>query len=113
MSAGLPTDRAPLGTLLNMIERVAAGSPDIELSGEYDLARKQEVAALFAAVNGKASITIDMREVTYVDSTFLNELVTMRLRLQERSVTLVGARPNVVRVLRLAKLDRFFLLRTG
>jgi anti-sigma B factor antagonist len=96
-----------------MMERVAETSPDIELSGEYDLARKQEVAALFAAVNGKASITIDMRDVTYVDSTFLNELVAMRLRLQERSVTLVGARPNVVRVLQLTKLDRFFVLRPG
>src|SRR5579871_3091529 len=78
LSGSLPTGQAPIGNLLSIMERIAAGSPDVELSGEYDLARKQEVAALFAAVNGKASITIDMREVTYVDSTFLNELVRMR-----------------------------------
>lgn len=96
-----------------MMEPDAVGSYDVQLAGEYDLARKQEVAGLFAAVNGKASITVDMRDVTYVDSTFLNELVAMRLRLQERSVTLVGVRPNVVRVLQLTKLDRFFILRPG
>lgn len=96
-----------------MKERDSARACDIELSGEYDLARKQELAALFAGIDGKTSIAIDMRRVTYVDSTFLHELITMRLRLQERSVTLVGAQPGVVRILNLAKLDRFFILQAG
>ena len=82
----------------------------ITLSGEYDIARKQELAAIFGATNGE-SVTIDMSDVTYVDSTFLNELASMRLRRQERPVTLVGVQPNVSRILQIAKLDRFFLLR--
>lgn len=96
-----------------MTERDPAAAFDIELSGEYDLARKQELAGLFAGIDGKTAITVDMREVTYVDSSFLTELVAMRLRLQERSVTLVGPQPNVVRVLQLTKLDRFFILQAG
>ncbi len=91
----------------------SASSNHLQLFGEYDLARKQELASALASIDGSISIVIDMRHVTYIDSTFLNELLAMRLRLQERSVTLVGAQPNVVRVLQLAKLDRFFAFRAG
>jgi anti-anti-sigma factor len=93
-----------------MMEHHASRSHHIELAGEYDLARKQEIAALFASVNG-APVTIDMSQVTYVDSSFLSELVKMRLRLQERPVTLIGPQKNILRVLQIAKLDRFFTLR--
>jgi anti-anti-sigma factor len=85
----------------------------IELSGEYDLARKQELAAEFAVLSNGDPLAIDMRRVTYVDSTFLNELATLRLRLDERSVTLVGVRPNILRILQLVKFDRFFTFSDG
>jgi anti-anti-sigma regulatory factor len=35
----------------------------------------------------------------------------MRLRCQERDVTLVGVQANVARILQIAKLDRFFIFR--
>jgi anti-anti-sigma factor len=82
----------------------------IELSGEYDIARKPELAAAFANVDG-APVTIDMSEVTYVDSTFLGELMAMRLRLEERPVTLIGVKPGVARIFSIASLDRFFMFR--
>jgi anti-anti-sigma factor len=85
----------------------------IELSGEYDLARKQELAAEFAELTNGDPLSIDMRRVTYVDSTFLNELAALRLRLDERSVTLVGVRPNILRILQLVKFDRFFTFSDG
>ncbi len=91
----------------------AAASHHIELAGEYDLARKPELAAAFAPITPGTLVTIDMRAVSYVDSSFLTELVAMRLRLQERSVTLIGAQPSVVRVMQLAKLDRFFTFQRG
>ena len=80
----------------------------IELTGEYDIARKGELSAAFAAVANGQPVTIDMRQVSYVDSTFLGELAAMRIRPIERTVTLVGVQPNVARILRIAKLDRFF-----
>lgn len=80
----------------------------ISLAGEYDIARRQELAELFSAVTNGAPVTIDMSQVSYVDSTFLGELTKMRLRLNELPVTLVGVQPNVARVFQLAKLDRFF-----
>jgi anti-anti-sigma factor len=83
----------------------------ITLAGEYDIARRRELAELFDSVTNGGPITIDMSEVKYVDSTFLGELTKMRLRLAELPVTLVGVRPNVARIMHLAKLDRFFAFR--
>jgi anti-anti-sigma factor len=83
----------------------------IELAGEYDIARKPELAAKFAAVSNGCPVAIDMSRVSFVDSTFLGELAAMRLQHVERAVTLVGVHPNVARVFRLAKLDRFFSFR--
>ncbi len=83
----------------------------IRLCGEYDIARKGELAETFASITNGDAVTLDMSDVTYVDSTFLNELASMRLRCQERTVTLVGVRANVARILAITKLDRLFLVR--
>lgn len=83
----------------------------IVLSGEYDVARKAELAALFGSIRNGDPVTLDMTEVTYVDSTFLHELVSLRMRRQERSVTLVGVQANVARILGIAQLDGFFMRR--
>jgi anti-anti-sigma factor len=91
------------------MDRGQSVSDYIALSGEYDLARKAELVRCFASISSGRQVTIDMRDVTYVDSTFLNELTALRLRLEEKPVTLVGVRPNIARLLGLAKLDRFFI----
>jgi anti-anti-sigma factor len=80
----------------------------IQLSGEYDIARKDELTEMFGAITSRVPITIDMTDVTYVDSTFLAAITAMRLRLADIPVTLLGVQPNVERILQLAKLDRFF-----
>lgn len=85
----------------------------IALSGEYDLGRKHELAAQFGAITNGDPVTINMRDVTYVDSTFLSELAALRLRLEERPVTLLGVRPNILRILQIVKLDRFFIFSDG
>lgn len=77
------------------------------LSGEYDIARREELTTLFRAVQG-GPVTMDMTQVSYIDSTFLAELAAMRFRLNGTSVTLVGVQPNIARVLKIAKLDHFF-----
>jgi anti-anti-sigma factor len=83
----------------------------LTLSGEYDIARRQELTALFRSQIDGGPVTIDMTDVSYVDSTFLAELAAMRFRLNGSQVTLVGVQPNIARVLQLAKLDRFFVFR--
>jgi anti-anti-sigma factor len=88
---------------------IDTGTGYVQLIGEYDLSRQPEVAQCFAALPGGRPITIDMRQVTYVDSTFLGELAALRFRLQEIPVTLLGVRPNVARVLEIVKFDRFFV----
>jgi anti-anti-sigma factor len=50
-----------------------------------------------------------MQRVTFIDSTFLGVLAALRVRLKESPVTLVGVRPNIARVLALAKFDRLFV----
>jgi anti-anti-sigma factor len=83
----------------------------IELNGEYDLARKQELSALFDSLAGDDPVVIDITNVTYVDSTALRELSTLRLRNPDRAITLFGPNSNVRRVFALASFDRVFDIR--
>lgn len=70
------------------------GARRIELIGEYDLSQKAEVAALFGALAPDGPATINMTEVSYVDSSFLHELLKLRKRLGH-PITLLGRRNAV------------------
>ncbi len=94
-----------------MRENIAPENAHLVLAGEYDIARKAELTQTFAAIGNGHPVSIDMRGVTYVDSTFLAELAAMRLRRGERPVTLIGVQPNVERIFRIARLDRFFVFK--
>lgn len=80
----------------------------IELHGEYDLSRQEELAALLASLTGEQSIVLDMTHVTYVDSSFLNELGTLRSRFPESKITLQGVSPQLRRVLSLMRFETLF-----
>ncbi len=80
----------------------------IKLDGEYDLTRKDEIAALFASIDGESSVVIDMTAVTYMDATFLRELRLLRLRDETRSIMLVGADTHIRRVLKIVNFDEIF-----
>ncbi len=80
----------------------------IKLDGEYDLRRKDEVAGLFGSVDGESSVVIDMTTVTFIDSTFLRELSTLRRRDGARSIKLAGANDHVRRVLKIVNFDELF-----
>lgn len=80
----------------------------IELHGEYDLSRREELAALLASVGGEKPVVLDLTRVTYVDSSFLNELGTLRSRLKESDITLFGVSPQLRRVLGLMRFDTIF-----
>ncbi|HET6275325.1 MAG TPA: STAS domain-containing protein [Candidatus Cybelea sp.] len=80
----------------------------VSLEGEYDLSRRDEVAALFGALDGNGPAIVDMAKVTYVDSSFLYELVALRSRLKEWGVTLRGVQPPIRRVFQITSLHRLF-----
>lgn len=80
----------------------------IELHGEYDLSRKEELAAVLASLTGEAPIVLDMAHVTYVDSSFLNELATLRSRFPESKITLQSVSPQLRRVLTLMRFETLF-----
>jgi anti-anti-sigma factor len=46
-------------------------------SGEYDLADKEEIRARFDTLHDESDVIIDLSAVTYLDSSFLGELVRL------------------------------------
>lgn len=84
--------------------------PVIRLEGEYDLTRKAEVAALFASVGDIGPIVIDMTNVSYIDSTILLELATLKSRNDGRTIKLVGLNSHIRRVFAIVKFDELFEL---
>ena len=91
MSEGLPPSRSRL-----------------RLEGEYDLTRRDEVAALFNALDGDGDVVIDMTNVTYLDSTVLRELASLRLRNANRAITLMGLSPHIRHILTVVDFDKIF-----
>jgi anti-anti-sigma factor len=83
----------------------------VELDGEYDISRRQELMSLFASLDGNDPIVIDMAKVSYIDSTILHELSILRARDHERPITLFGANANVRRILQFVSFDRVFEIR--
>lgn len=80
----------------------------IELHGEYDLSRREELGALLASIDAGKPVILNLTRVTYVDSSFLNELGTLRSRLKESKITLLGVSPQLRRVLSLMRFDAIF-----
>jgi anti-anti-sigma factor len=67
----------------------------VRLAGELDLSNVSSLRAKFAAIDGPA--IVDLSEVTYLDSTALNELAVLRRRVG--TVALVVGSPNIRRTL--------------
>ena len=76
--------------------------------GELDLAssRRFEAAVRSAAARGKPSLTIDLRELEFCDSTGLHTIVTLVRELSEdRQITVVPGRAPVHRIFVVAGLQ--------
>ncbi|MFY9739583.1 MAG: STAS domain-containing protein [Candidatus Cybelea sp.] len=91
------------------MNRSGDGGRHLQLAGEYDIADKDSLAALFGALAPGGAVVIDMTAVTYIDSTLLHELETLRSRLGDR-ITLLGMSRHAGRVLRIVNLDHLFQL---
>jgi anti-anti-sigma factor len=80
----------------------------VALDGEWDLSRKDELKALLAGLSVKLPAVIDIRGLTYLDSTVLSLLGALSLRFHKTGVTLLGPNANVLRLLKLMRFDTLF-----
>ena len=82
----------------------------IRLSGELDIARKDEIRDALAAPDDGSPVLVDLAEVTYADSIALTELLRFCVTAQHdgRPVALVIRTPQFARLIQYAGLASAF-----
>ena len=91
------------------------GRPVVVVQGEVDLATGEQFEAVLAqAVADGPRITVDLRDVTFLDSTGLVALVIAHNHLGQvpEAIVLRDAQPQVCKVLAISGIERFFTLET-
>ncbi len=80
--------------------------------GEYDVFRREELRAEFAAIEAEDDVEIELGTTTFMDAGAIGLLIAFRRRLLEQNakvrVRLLNATPIVRRVLQLSKADDLF-----
>ncbi|HVR47376.1 MAG TPA: STAS domain-containing protein [Candidatus Binatia bacterium] len=79
----------------------------LELEGDWDLSRREELDFLFSALRSDEPAVIDMSRATYIDSTVLHQLASVRQRFNGHQITVVANGP-VSRLLRMVAFDKMF-----
>lgn len=85
----------------------------VALRGEWGLDRKNELKLIFDALSERRPATIDMRGLTYFDSTGLGLLAQVVMRFGKTPVTLLGPNPFIRRVLHIMRFDELVLIVDG
>ncbi len=84
----------------------------IEITGKFDIESTEEFESLFnKQVEGSpALISIDMSKLDYIDSSGIGSLIKSlnNLKNKKGKLVLVGMKPMIHNVFKLAKLDMFF-----
>ncbi len=79
-------------------------------AGEYDLTHKARLRAEFDALHAENRLVLDMSAVTYLDSTFISELIRLHEKRAERvcdRLTIVRAGPIVKKIFALLYIFTF------
>lgn len=87
----------------------------VTLSGEIDLETSPQARQIMLdTVDQSETVLIDMKAVTYIDSSGIAILVEtfQRAKKKGRQVVFICLNPAVVRVLTLARLDKVFAIHT-
>ena len=72
---------------------------NLALSGELDALTVRHLNEALAVRNGALHVTLDVSELTFIDSTGLHAIVSyVQSREPDGTVTLQGASPHIVRV---------------
>lgn len=93
-----------------------AGTSTVFLSGEIDLERSPAARkTLLDTLARKQALVVDLREVSYIDSSGIASLVEayQKARTANLAFTLAEVGPPVMRVLSLARLDKVFPIRVA
>jgi len=93
-----------------------AETSTVFLSGEIDLERSPAARkALLDALARKQALVVDLRDVSYMDSSGIASLVEayQRAKTANLGFTLARVGDGVMKVLRLARLDQVFPIRTA
>lgn len=85
-------------------------SQDIELRGDCDARRKDELRTLFDSLSTQLPVRIDLTAVTFMDSTALSLLVLLRRRLEDTQITLIGPDSDIRRLLKLTRFEDQFAI---
>ena len=89
-----------------------AGAWKIRVSGEVDVATAGELRSLLADLflEKQADIVLDMRDLSYIDSTGLGVLIGAYGRMQEsgHGIRVEHPRENIAKLLRITSLDKIF-----
>ncbi len=84
----------------------------IEISGKFDIESTEEFESIFAKVidPNPAVVAIDMGRLDYIDSSGIGSLIKSLnvLKSKKGKLVLVGMKPMIQNVFKLAKLDMFF-----
>jgi anti-anti-sigma factor len=104
-----------LGALLMEIELKDIGEHKvISVSGEVDLYNVSELKkALFSVTDGSySSVVVDLKDVNYMDSSGIGALVAgqKKMRAHNGKFALINIHDDVLNILKLATLDRFFTI---
>ena len=84
--------------------------PVVVLGGEFDIFRSTTAHDALSAIDGPA--ILDLSDVTYLDSSFLNELARLRNRV-DGELTLVVGSPQIRRLLKVVGFGERFTIVDG
>ena len=88
------------------LAKSSVGSPQIQITGRFDFTANREFREVCKAVGDVSECVLDMKEATYVDSSALGMMLL--LKEQVPNVKIVGASPEVRKVLEIANFDSLF-----
>ena len=78
---------------------------NLALSGELDALTVRDLNEALAVRNGARHVTLDISELTFIDSTGLHAIVAyVQSREPDGTVTLTGASPHIGRVFEITRL---------
>ncbi|HEV2260987.1 MAG TPA: STAS domain-containing protein [Candidatus Rubrimentiphilum sp.] len=84
----------------------------VKLFGDFDFSRKGELEQLLAAAAQADVAVIDLRDVSYLDSSVLTSLMNLKRRMEARgeagTIRIVGANQSLRRIFTICGLDRYF-----
>jgi anti-anti-sigma factor len=96
--------------LMRVTTRMVGDTPVVELSGELDISTSQDLEQELVRVGrrGAPTTVVDLRSLTFIDSTGLRTILGADIRSRERGARLlvVPGPPPVQRVFEIALLDR-------